>query len=266
MSNVSTRILDFNYVFQDNVVLSASTSNTNFPVSNLADPRRTRVWRSNGVAAAGESVVIDLQSAEEIDSFAIVFDPASGIKYSETAVIRLQANATNSWATPAVNVVVTPDDERQVLTHFFTSAEEYRYWRVLIVDVGNPYGYIEIPKILLCKATVLAQNPEIGWTYSVDDDSRVTRTPYGQEYVDNYNIKRGFKFNFKAMSFDDFEDLLQIYERLGNAGHLAICLDTTSLMFDKDRFFLYGKFKGTFPVKHVVFSYFNAEFGIEETF
>src|SRR4051794_23492435 len=42
------RILDYNLPFQTTVALSASSADTNFPVSNLQSYTRSKVWRSTG--------------------------------------------------------------------------------------------------------------------------------------------------------------------------------------------------------------------------
>jgi hypothetical protein len=42
------RLLDYNYPFQSGVGISASSSDSNFPVSNLSDYMRAKSWRSSG--------------------------------------------------------------------------------------------------------------------------------------------------------------------------------------------------------------------------
>jgi hypothetical protein len=42
------RILDYNYAFQSNVAITASSSNTEFPVSNIQSTIRSKIWRSAG--------------------------------------------------------------------------------------------------------------------------------------------------------------------------------------------------------------------------
>ena len=71
------RIMDFNYVFQSNVDLTASTADSNFPVDNLTSTIRSKVWRTTSVTA--QSLVIDLKSTEEIDSFVMFFHPLDGL-------------------------------------------------------------------------------------------------------------------------------------------------------------------------------------------
>lgn len=49
------RILDYNYAFQSNVAVSASSANTEFPVSNIQSTIRSKIWRSSGNFTIGTS-------------------------------------------------------------------------------------------------------------------------------------------------------------------------------------------------------------------
>jgi len=259
------RILDTNYAFDPVVTIAATSSDTNFPASNLAHPFRSRVWRSSSVAVA-QRVVFDLGSTEEIDSFALLFNPIAGegIKLSDTAVIKLQANATDSWAAPAINQTVTLDNAYEVATHFFATSQSYRYWAVEITDTANAYGYIEIAKVLLSKATQLGQTPEIGFTDTLEDQSKTTETPYGHRYADVYPTRRSFEFNYAAMTEADIETLQMIFRRVGKVTPIAVALDPTATLFDKDRFFLYGYLNGSFKSTNRFYSYFDSGLRIEE--
>jgi len=253
------RILDYNYAFDPSVTITATSEDSNFPASNLARYSRSRVWRSSSVATA-QRVVFDLKTAEEIDSFAILFNPiqGEGVKLSDTATVKLQANATDSWASPALEVTLSVDDTYGVITHFFSAPESYRYWAVEITDTGNAYGYIEIAKVILAKATQLGQTPEIGFVDSLDDQSKVTETPYGHRYADVYPTRRGFEFDYAAMTEGDIEALQSIFRRVGAVTPIALALDPTATLFDRERFFLYGYLDDKFQSKNRFYSYFDS--------
>lgn len=53
--SLQVRFLDYNYVFQSNVTLTASTADTEFPVSNLQNQIRSKLWRSN---LAGQFIIV----------------------------------------------------------------------------------------------------------------------------------------------------------------------------------------------------------------
>ncbi len=50
------RILDYNYAFDPSVTITATGSDSNFPVSNLARYSRARVWRSASVATTSACI------------------------------------------------------------------------------------------------------------------------------------------------------------------------------------------------------------------
>lgn len=259
------RILDYNYAFDPAVTITATTENANFPVSNLARFSRSRVWRSTSVTAV-QRIVFDLRTTEEIDSFVVLFNPmqGEGVKFSEGAVIKLQANATNVWSAPAVNVTLSIDEGYDVITHFFATAQTYRYWALEITDIGNAYGYIEIAKIILAKGTQLGQAPEIGFTDTLTDQSNIAETPYGHRYADVFPSRRRLEFNYSALAEDDIETLQNIFARVGQVTPIALALDPTATLFDKDRFFLYGYLTEKFQGTNRFYSYFDSGLSLVE--
>ena len=111
-----------------------------------------------------EWIEFDLQSATAIDSFSLMFDPVEGPELSATSVVKLQANSVSSWAAPPIDITLTFDTVYQIFTHFFTAAETYQFWRILIVDPDNAKLNVGLSKIILSNATQLTQNPEIGFS------------------------------------------------------------------------------------------------------
>jgi hypothetical protein len=233
----------------------------------LADSTGSLTYTGANIALHTEEwVVIDLQTTEEIDSFAMVFNPiaSEGIKFSDDAVIKLQANASDSWASPAVDVTLSTDPNYDVITYFFTSDQSYRYWRIKIVDPKNAYLYVEIGKLLLAKATQLTQMPEFGFKFKVNDQSKISKTPYGHRYADIYPSLRQLQFDYKAMVLADLETLYQIYARVGNMVPMGFALDPTETLFDKDQFFIYGYLNNEFSSGQAFYSYFDSAIQIEE--
>lgn len=372
------RILDYNYCFEDATRLEASSSDPSFPVANLANILRTRVWRSAGrfvidssnnkidfedssggseltatlvdgeysasdlathiaermtlagqstesdtytcsystntgrwtIATSGsylsilwdsgtntansvaetigfdassdstgaitytgpkiaihtsERVTMDLGNTQAIDSFAIVFHPFVGSKFSNGATIKLQANAHPEWSSPSVDQSLTYDDRYNVITHFFTTDHSYRYWSIEIIDTANPNLYVEVPTVVLADATELTQLPSIGFTSQVTDFSAKTRTPYGQIYVDQNPSRRRVTFPYSTLGESDLESLLDVFARVGTAIPIGVALDAEASVFDKDRFFIYGTIVESIETEHVFYDLFNSGFTIEET-
>jgi hypothetical protein len=370
---IQFRILDSNYVFQTDTTLSATSTNPNFPLTNLRKYHRSKVWRSAGyfvistsnnkidfkessggseltatltsgnytvsqleteikdeLEAVGadtytvsyseqtglwtissngsflsllfssgtntansvgstlgfnadctgslsysgsevalhteEAVVIDCSVTSQVDSFAIVFDPLNEMPLTQNAQLRLQANATNTWSSPSVDVALSIDFDRNVVTHFFSSTQSYRYWRVKVVDPNNPELCVELPKIILSKATQLTQSPEIGFKHTIEDQSTVTRTPYGHEYYDVYPLRRSMDFSFAMLSETDLIELERIFRTVGNSVPICVALDPLEEVFDdKDRVFIYGRIRNSHIQTHKFYTYYDVDLSISET-
>lgn len=372
--SASFRIVDYNYVALDNVTISASSSNSNFPVSNVAHEFRSKVWRSSGyfvitssnnkvnfvetnlgpeltatvpvgsyslsslIAAvkaaleaasvnartytvsksavtgrwtiAGqtyleilfltgtdaatsmrsvigfglndftgattytgpiaalhteEGVVIDLNTSEEIDTVAIMFDPLAGVKLSESAMIYVQASATNAWTTPGYSQAVTIDNTYSCITLFLDTPQEYRFWRIKIVDPENAYGYVELGTIVLGKYLSLARCPDNGFDLTWDDASKLSVNDYGNTYVDEYPQVKEMTFNFNILTYAQQKILEAVFRRLGNKKPVFVVLDPSETLFDKDHFWIYGRMTDKLISKHIVSSYFQTGIKIRES-
>lgn len=213
-----------------------------------------------------EGVVFDLQVPTGIDSFALLFDPADLSKMTQAAVLKLQASATNSWASPPLDITLSIDNDYQVATHFFTSAETYRYWRVKIVDPKNPFLYVEIAKVILSEGIQLTQVPEIGFLETITDNTTEVKNNFGHQYFDEFPLQRSLELNYSIMTESDLKTLQELYKRTGKSTPIGFCLDSGATLFDKDRFFLYGRFNGDFKAKQIFYSYFDTAIAVKEAF
>lgn len=361
------RILDYNYVFQNNVTLTASSADSEYPVSNLKNPIRGKVWRSSSTAgtftisssnnkldfnegggdlaatittgtytattlateiktrldAAGgdtytvtyststgrwtissdggtlsllwdsgtnssntigdsigfttsaddtgatsytsdsvaihteETITIDIGTTEDIDSIVAVFDPITGPTISSTATVKIQANASDVWTSPSVDVTLSLDAVYDTLTYYWSTNQSYRYWRFYISDPTNANLYVALPIIYLAKSVQLSQTPDIGFPDTLQDLSIRKENEYGHAYFDVYPIRRRFEFAFTALTESDVETLQEVYRRVGITEPIVISLDSTATLFDKDRFTLYGRIDGEIVSENVFYSYFS---------
>lgn len=257
------RIGDYNYVFDESVDLVPSTEDASFPATNLRHYHRSKVWRTTSTLA--QSLVIDLRTAEEIDTFVMVFDPESSPTFSAGTTFSLQASATNSWSSPTVNVTPTFDENFGVLSYFFAASQEYRYWRLYIDDPSSALGYFETHKIFLGKATQLTQLPSIGIRLSEQDQSTVDSNDYGHEYSDTYPKRRSWEFSYRLLTETDKGTLRDIYHRCGKTKPIFFCLDATQEFFqDKDELILYSYLDNDYEASQIAFTYFDTTIQLRE--
>lgn len=219
---------------------------------------------SNIALHTEEWVKIDLSTTEAIDSFALLFDKVDGPLLSDSAVVKIQAHATDSWASPSVNVTVTLDEDYDVYTYRWASSQSYRYWRVLIVDPANANLNVELGTVVLSLATQLSQMPSIGFETSLRDLSKKQENDYGNQFFDVYPSRRELVFNHTALPETDIQTLYEIYDRVGSVTPVCVWMDPAATIYDKDRFFLYGRLKGEFKATHNFYTFFDQELSIVE--
>lgn len=374
MSAATFRIVDYNYAFQDNVEITASSENTSFPATNVGHEFRSKVWRSTGsyvitssnnkinfketgggaeltaaltvgtyttttLAAeiktkmdaatvnartytvsrstttgkwtiAGqtflsllfstgtnaatsvrtvigfgtndftaattytgptaawhteEGVVIDLQSSEQIDTLAVLFDPRIGIKLSDAATIYLQGSATDAWTTPGYSQEIFIDNTWDIITLFLTTPQEYRFWRIKVVDPQNAFGYVELGTIVLGKYIDLGRCVDNGFELTWDDGSKLTTNDYGNSYVDEHPIVKEVSFSYNILTYTQSKSLEDIFRRNGNRTPVLVALDTSETLFDKDHIVVFGRMQDKFKQSHIITSYFQADLKIRES-
>lgn len=259
------RLLDYNYVFDTSVGLTALTADSEFPVSNLRSFLRGKVWRTT--SAANQTLVIDLKTTESIDTFLLVFDKESDITLTRSSAVRIQANATDEWSSPAVNVTLdnTLNETYGILSYFWSSAQSYRYWRLLINAPEVATGYLEISKVFLGYSTQIARLPLIGFSTSEEDLSQYQSTVYGQEYADTYPGRRHLNLQFMGVTEADKETIRSIYARLGRVKPIVAIYDPLQSDFATAAAqTFYGFLDNDFEAAQLIASYFNFEMSIRE--
>lgn len=257
------RIIDFNYVFCDQTDITVSSESPDFPVENLKNFSRAKTFRTASVSGT-QDIIFDLKTIEEIDSFMIFFNPLEEIKFSPGAEIYLQASATNVWTSPPVDVLLSIDEVNGVISHFFDTDQTYRFWRIKIVDPFNTWGYFEIPKIVLGRKIQLDRVPEIGFSFLIKDLSKSESTAYGHKYFDIYPNLRSLGFDYNVFTYQNLELLSQSFDRVGTVSPIAIVMDGSENLFDKDFFLIYGTYTDSMKVSHLFKNYFKVPQTIEE--
>lgn len=260
MSNTLRLVRD--YTSRDDVTFTASTADSEFPVNNLRDSLRSKVWRTTSVSS--QSVVVDLQTQEEADSFAVFFRANQPIRLTGGATIRIEGNHSSSFTSPVFSQVVTLDNDAGIISHFEASQQSFRYWRLFIDDPGNPYGGLEVSKFVVGKAEKF-DGAGRGFKWSHVDPSRTQRTPFGQQYSDVLPTRKRFQFELPVEDFDSFETAINFYSLLGKTESFMVALDPDEIIWgEKDRFLMWGNFKNDFEATDVPSTYFTMPFTIEE--
>lgn len=165
-------------IASDGGTVSASSASEGYPASNLLLPNVNvgQCWKSAG-SSADESVVFDLGQARLITSLvALGHDLAA-----TTTNLRLEANSSDSWGSPAFSRALTWRDG--ALREFFTG-EFYRYWRLAFTKPSA--GTIAtISRVLLGEHFPFTQGASarsVGW--GSQEATQLTRTKGGAAFGD----------------------------------------------------------------------------------
>lgn len=210
-----------------------------------------------------ESVRFDFQTTQDIDSVVLFWPKEDGIRLSDNAVVKIEANATDVWTSPAVSETLTIDNTYMVASHFFDAPQSYRYWRVTVQDPQNPYLHIELGLIWIGENTEFNE-PENGFKFSLEDMSVVSRTAFGHDYVDEYPQIATLEFKYNYLQYPTIQALENAFRLNGSKRPVLVVFDEAELVFNKNHFLIYGKMEKVFNIEHVIYKLFNGSLKITE--
>jgi hypothetical protein len=210
-----------------------------------------------------EWVVFDTVTTEEINSVVLLWPKEDGITLSSDAIVTIQANATNTWSSPAVSQTLTIDNTYEVASHYFSTDQSYRYWRVKIVDKANANLYVSVGVVILGKSEAV-DNPDNGFTYSLSDGSKQYTTDFGNNYTDVYPTFAQLDIEQSLLEYSAAQVIDVAYRLNGVRLPVFITLDAEGTVFDKDHFAIYGKFAKSYSLQHISYNLFQGKLTLTE--
>lgn len=194
------------YNLVDDAIITASSENASFPASNLQDSRRTKVFRSTSTSC---NIVLDIKTAEPVDSFAISENPTYGFGF--ITPITIEANATNEWTSPAFSTTLTASDLDQ--EHGFGykefTSQEYRFWRLSF----NGSSYVEVSNFFLGSKIDLSTNDfDVQFSFSDEDIVSSETNNYGQRFFDDWGKQRSLLTTISYMNKTEVDLFLEMYD------------------------------------------------------
>lgn len=128
-----------------------STAATILGFSTAADDTGALTYTADTLKIhTSEWLDFDLGIASNPKAFVILGNRNEAIKLSTNATIKLQGNATRTWATPSYEATLTYNEESiGVFNSDGLHGSGLRYWRLYIEDASNAFGYVEISNLYL---------------------------------------------------------------------------------------------------------------------
>lgn len=238
----------------DQSILSSSSENLNFPLSNIKDPRRSKVFRSN---TSSDSVVIDFQETSLVDSFFVVGDKRRGFGFS---TILLQFNATNEWSSPAATEVINFSDIHNLGFKEFTE-KEYRFCRIVMTST---LGYCELANIFLGKKDNIVRSIRFGWSFRDLELSNQKTNRYGQIFTDIISRQKQINCSIALLDKDMLEEFFKCYDLCGESKPFFIRLGCDEMIEDYRRFSGMVFFKDIPSVTNGNFNKYNLSMNLIE--
>lgn len=143
-----------------------------FPATNTQIRWPAKVWRSAD-ASSSHYLTCDRGTSVSGDVECLIIQNNN---FSSSATVKIQANSVYSWTSPPLDITLTV---ASTIYYRFTSPQSYTYWRILITDTSNPYGYYEISHVYLGPEFSPERNINYGASFSFRDLTNVSTTELG---------------------------------------------------------------------------------------
>jgi hypothetical protein len=250
---MSTKYYIYNQIKKAN--LYPSTENNLFPVENIKDDRRTKVFRTTEDSG---DLVFDFGEAIEIDSFVIV--DAKHREFNLSSLV-FEVNNSNAWGSPQFSGVVSIDYEYGFAKIDIASPVSARYARIVFESNDE---FCEIGKVFIGKRTEFSLDPTYPIASGSNNLSRISRNRLGQKFIDEIATQRQLSIDYQTMRKDEVEDLFLFYDYCSTTVPFFLSIDCENIAENSNRLSGYYYLSSLGDFEFVVGNYWNASFDLEE--
>lgn len=217
-------------IYSDNLIyqskITASNENAQFPLSNLLDPRRSKVFRST---SSNTSIVLDFNETSEVDSFMIVDDKRNGFGIS---TITLEFNGTNEWSNPAASETIEISPAFGLGFKEFNT-HSYRFCRIVLTSTLT---YCELSKIFIGKRLGLNRSINFNWTIKENELSNKQSNRYGQIFTDVILRQKSLNFALSYLDKDQLDKINSVLDFVGESRPFFVRIGCDNMVNDNRRF------------------------------
>jgi hypothetical protein len=209
------RFLYDNRADDSGATLTASAEANPWPKENVKHPYRGKAWRSK-VDTSDQWLKWDLGSAKAVNCVALI-----GHNFNSDNVIKIQGNATDSWASPTVNETIAYHE--RIMIKFFTQ-QSLRWWQV-VASGQTEERYHQIGRVFFGTYFQPSRNFLVNWTHTVADSVQEQFTVDGSRYADERLIYPEFGIEFVLPVSEKYGDFDSLIQAVGVSKNLFIALD-----------------------------------------
>lgn len=245
------KILALNQVYK--ALLSSSTENAQFPLGNIKDDRRTKVFRTT---ESSGWIVFDFGESVKIDSFCIVDNNQVGFSFNSFS---FALNNSNAWGSPLYQSNVTLDDKNGIGFLFFEKISA-RYARI---EFESTEQFCEISNLFIGSS----QNevfPIYPIRYNPANRANISINRFGQKFIDEIASQKNISLDFAFLTNDEMEGFFETLDYNSNTIPLFIVFDCTNISNDKNRLSGFYYLKGSPQPEFVLGNFWNLSLEFEE--
>lgn len=208
---------DINFTSAD-VIGFSTTTNLTGSLNYTADLLRIHT---------SEWLLLDLGIPTNPTGIIGTIDRNDTIDLTNSSVVKLQGNPTNSWAAPAFEQdLVINNGTISLLNEDGFYAGGLRYWRLYIESKDNPKGYVELGAVGLMEHLVLTRGCVVFPLKSeYQDRSSVVFSEGGRAIVTRRDKTQRFQLNWSGVDKASFEQLEEMWDQYGLHSSFFIAMD-----------------------------------------
>ena len=213
--------------------------------------------------STGEWIKVDMGIAQMAD-FAALIMPANDKFSAPTAVIKLQGNNLDTWASPPVNLTMAISGDGAFIAPPSTT-QACRFWRILITDRTNNSLSFAVAHVGNAM-TLTNTNIATGFSRNREDQSVNMYSESGQLYVDRRpKVTKISSVQVQMLKQSELIEVEQLFYDLGNNVPFFLCLDPTlAVSSNLSQMTHYVSVVGGFNMSHVIASYYNLSLELRE--
>lgn len=229
MSNL--RILYKDLVPSNNSLsMSIGASASGFPLANLINPRKSKVWRSTDLSLP--TIKITWPSPISLDCVVLAFgnfvdgtliriklydDPVTGSLLFDSNNIPINHNYQPPKGFTTLGLASFPYGGGIHFSNFFPLVVGVLRAEIQIYSSGNPDGYVEVSSVLAGVSFQPDDNADYGASIIFEDSSKKILTGAGEELTTRGVIRRGVSFSMADMSEGDKNNFISIFRQVGTS-------------------------------------------------
>lgn len=182
------------------IIESTETAEGDFAPENIWTDSVRHTWRT-AECITPQYIVMKAQIKSKLDTFAIL-----GHNFSADAIVTVEGNSSNDWNAPPVSITNSANPDNHIIAEEF--ADSCEYYRITVLDPGNPCGYLEFGRVVGGRAIIMENYEDITDSYTVTyKDNSETLETLGFFTESNENItSRDLSCSFSKLYTTDGYD------------------------------------------------------------